>query len=163
MKKIFLLLSILSLNCFASEESQTKNYSAGLGLGAMYSGIGANIALVSKSDFKYISAGCTAYGSANGYECGFSVGWVTADLFDFETNNHGFGVYAGILGKENYASFENNKYSYHEDNYYGAGVSYTYFVNGIDQSGVTFGISIHATNAQYDGRFGSFFQIGYQF
>tara|TARA_R110001592_G_scaffold3562_1_gene20517 strand:+ start:77 stop:541 length:465 start_codon:yes stop_codon:yes gene_type:complete len=154
---------MLSLSCFAEETSQTKNYSVGLGMGAMYSGIGANIALVSKNDFKYISAGCTRYDSTNGAECGFGVGWVTADLFDFETNNHGFGIYATMLGKERFATFENHQYSFYENNYYGAGVSYTYFVNGIDQSGVTFGISIHATNAENDGRFGSFFQIGYQF
>jgi hypothetical protein len=95
---------MLSLSCFAKENSQTENYSVGIGMGAMYSGIGANIALVSKNDFKYISAGCTEYSSAYGSECGFGIGWVTTDLFDFETNNHGFGIYAGMLGTERYAT-----------------------------------------------------------
>jgi hypothetical protein len=36
-------------------------------------------------------------------------------------------------------------------------------MNGINQSGVTFGASIHATNAEYAGRYGAFFQVGYQF
>lgn len=154
---------MLSFSCFAEEYSQSKNYSVGLGMGAMYSGIGANIALVSKNDFKYISAGCTAYGSNNGAECGFGIGWVTADLFDFDTNNHGFGIYAGMLGEERYTTFKNNQYAFHENNYYGAGVSYTYFMNGINKPGATFGISFHATNAEYDGRYGAFLQLGYQF
>jgi hypothetical protein len=163
LNKLILLLPMLSFSCFAEENSQTNNYSLGLGMGAMYSGLGANIALVSKNDFKYISAGCTAYGSTSGAECGFGVGWVTADLFDFEKNNHGFGIYAGMMGKESYTTFKNNQYSSHENNYYGVGISYTYFVNGINKSGVTFGISLHATNADYEGKGGGLFQVGYQF
>jgi hypothetical protein len=163
LKKLILLLPILSFSCFAEENSQTENYSIGIGMGAMYSGIGANVAVVSKNDFKYISAGCNAYSSANGSECGFSIGWVTTDLFDFATNNHGFGIYAGMLGTERYATLKNNQYSFQEHNYYGAGASYTYFVNGINKSGVTFGISFHATNAEFEGKSGGFFQLGYQF
>jgi hypothetical protein len=104
-----------SFSCFAEENSQTENYSIGIGMGAMYSGIGANVAVVSKNDFKYMSAGCNAYSSANGSECDFSIGWVTTDLFDFATNNH------------------------------------------------SFGISFHATNAEFEGKGGGFFQLGYQF
>jgi len=163
LKKLALLVPLLSFNCFSEENVQDKIYSFGFGMGAMYSGIGANISLVSKNDLKYISTGCTAYGSINGAECGFGVGWVTADLFDFETNNHGLGIYAVMLGKERFATFENNQYSFHENNYYGAGVSYTYFMNGINKSGTTIGISFHATNAEYEGRYGSFLQVGYQF
>jgi len=163
LKKLLLLLPIISLNCLAGENVQNKTYSIGLGLGAMYSGVGANFSFVSQNDLKYISAGCTAYGSINGAECGFGVGWVKTDLFDFDNYNHGFGIYAGILGQENYATFDSNQYSYHEDNIYGVGVSYTYFMNGIDKSGVNFGISIHGTNAEYDDNYGGFFQVGYQF
>ncbi len=163
MKKLVPLILISSFNSFAEQRDQEQEYSIGLGLGAMYSGIGANFSLVSKTDLKYISVGCTAYGSANGAECGFAAGWVTTGLFDLEINNHGFGVYAGILGRESYVTFEDNNYLYHENNYYGVGLSYNYFVNGIDKSGLTFGISIHTTNAKNDSRFGSFFQIGYQF
>lgn len=163
MKKLILLLPILSLSCFASEAKQTKNYSVGLGMGAMYSGLGANFSLVSKNDLKYISAGCVSYGSTNGADCGFGVGWVSTNLFDFDTNNHGFGIYGGMLGKESYATLDNNQYSLHENNVYGAGISYTYFVNGINKSGLTFGVSIHVTNADFEDSSGGFFQIGYQF
>jgi hypothetical protein len=163
LKRFILLLPLLSLSCLATEESQNKTYSIGVGMGAMYSGIGVNLALVSENDLKYISAGCTAYGSMSGAECGLGIGWITTELFDFGNNNHGFGVYAGILGKENSYTYENNQYSNDENNFYGAGLSYTYFKSGINQSSLTLGLSIHATNADYDGNYGGFFQVGYQF
>jgi len=160
LKKLISLLSILSLSCFAEETNQDKSYSVGLGIGAMYSGIGTNFSFVSKNDLKYISAGCTGYGSANGSECGFGVGWIKTDLFGTDSNKHGLGIYGGSLGKE-------YRYPYpfvHEEyDIYGAGVSYTFFMNGINQSGTTFGISIHATNARFEGRYGAFLQVGYQF
>tara|TARA_B100000809_G_scaffold258723_1_gene302402 strand:+ start:680 stop:1159 length:480 start_codon:yes stop_codon:yes gene_type:complete len=159
LKKLALLLPLLSLNCFAEESDQDKNYSIGLGIGAMYSGIGTNFSFVSENDLKYISAGCTEYSSATDAACGFGVGWIKTDLFGSKSNKHGFGIYATLIGKERPPS----SIVYDVQDYYGAGVSYTYFTNGINQSGVTFGASIHATNAEYDGRYGAFFQIGYQF
>ncbi len=167
MKKLALLLLLLSFNSFAEENNQDKDYSIGLGLGAMYSGIGANFSFVSKNDLKYISAGCTEYSSTTKASCGFGAGWIKTDLFDFNSNKHGFGLYVSSVGKEAYYSYTSTtdgvEYYRHENNIYGAGVSYTYFMNGIDQSGTTFGISIHATNADVEGNYGGFFQVGYQF
>ena len=167
MKKLALLLPLLSLSCFAEENGQNKNYSVGIGMGAMYSGIGANISFISKNDLKYISAGCTEYSSLTGSSCGFGAGWIKTDLFDFNSNKHGFGVYVSSVGKESsysYTSTSNGvEYYRHENNIYGVGVSYTYFMNGIDHSGTTFGISVHATNADFESSYGGFFQVGYQF
>jgi hypothetical protein len=36
-------------------------------------------------------------------------------------------------------------------------------MKGIDKSGITFGVSIHATNADFEDSYGGFFQVGYQF
>lgn len=167
MKKIILLLPLLSLSCFAAVDSETKNHSVGFGIGAMYSGIGTNFSFVSKTDLKYISAGCTAYSSMTGSECGVGVGWIKTDLFDSNSNKHGFGVYVGSVGKESSYSHTSTlngvEYYRHENNIYGVGVSYTYFMNGIDHSGTTFGISVHATNAEFESNYGGFFQVGYQF
>tara|TARA_R110001583_G_scaffold39399_6_gene126249 strand:- start:5517 stop:6005 length:489 start_codon:yes stop_codon:yes gene_type:complete len=162
LKKLALLLSALSLNCVAEDSNKEKEYSVGVGMGALYSGIGANFSFISKNDMKYISAGCTEYSSLSGYSCGFGAGWIKTDLFDFNSNKHGFGVYASLVGHETYATL-NDQYSINDNDIYGAGVSYTYFMNGIDQSGTTFGLSIHATNADFEGRYGAFFQVGYQF
>lgn len=167
MKKLVLLLSALSLSCAAEDTIQEKKYSIGVGKGALYSGIGANLSFVSQSDMKYISAGCTEYSSFSGASCGFGAGWIKTDLFDFDSNKHGFGIYATLVGKEHYSSYKTTdngvKYYQHENDVYGVGVSYTYFMNGIDHSGFIFGASIHATNADYDGKYGGFLQAGYQF
>lgn len=159
MKILALLIPLLSLNCYAEEPGQDKNYSIGLGLGAMYSGVGTNFSFVTEHDLKYISAGCTEYSNATKAACGFGLGWIKTDLFGSKSNNHGYGIYATLIGKERPPSY----IVYDVQDYYGAGVSYTYFTNGINQSGFTFGASIHLTNAEYDGRYGTFFQVGYQF
>ncbi len=167
MKKLLFLFTLLSLNCFAEENTQDKGYSIGIGIGAMYSGIGTNISFTSENDLKYISAGCTEYSSLRGSACGFGAGWITTGLFDSDSNKHGFGVYISSVGEEDYYSYTSTtdgvEYYRHENDIYGAGISYTYFTNGINHSGTTFGISIHATNADVEGSVGGFFQVGYQF
>ena len=167
MKKLALLLPILSLNCFAENDMQDNNYSVGLGIGAMYTGIGANFSLVSKNDLKYISAGCVEYSSRTKGTCGLGLGWIKTDLFGANSNKHGFGVYVSLVGSESYVSYTSSsagdKSFIHDSDIYGAGVSYTYFMNGIDKSGTTFGLSIHATNADFEDSYGGFFQVGYQF
>jgi len=167
LKELILLLSVISLNCFAEDNHQDKNYSIGLGLGAMYSGIGTNFSFVSESDLKYLSAGCVEYSSRNGSSCGFGAGWIKTNLFGVNANKHGFGVYVSLVGNETYTSdtttSEGVEYYRHESDIYGAGVSYTYFMNGINKSGTTLGVSIHATNADFEDNYGVFFQVGYQF
>ncbi len=162
MKTSLLLLSALSLNCFAEEE-QNQRYSIGLGMGAIYSGVGANLALISDNDMKYISTGCVGYSSLHGSTCGFGAGWIKTDLFDFDSNKHGFGIYATLVDRERYATSNNNQYDFQENDVYGVGISYNYFFRGISSSGTIIGLSVHATNAEYKDNYGAYFQIGYQF
>ena len=88
-------------------------------------------------------------------------------MFGANSNKHGFGVYVSLVGSESYVSYTSSsagdKSFIHDSDIYGAGVSYTYFMNGIDKSGTTFGLSIHATNADFEDSYGGFFQVGYQF
>ncbi|WP_231907350.1 hypothetical protein [Colwellia sp. PAMC 20917] len=74
MKKLILLLSVLSLNCIAEDIQLETKYSVGVGLGALYSGIGANFSLISENDMKYISGGCVEYSTRYGAGCGFGLG-----------------------------------------------------------------------------------------
>jgi hypothetical protein len=67
------------------------------------------------------------------------------------------------VGHESYATLESSGYVIHDNDYYGAGVNHSYFMNGIDKSGFTFGVSIHGTNADFDENTGGFLQVGYQF
>jgi hypothetical protein len=163
LKKLVLILSLVSLFTLAEENKSEEQYSIGLGIGSAYTGLGANFSFISKTDMKYISAGCVEYSSVYGSTCGFGAGWIVTDLFDLGSNKHGFGVYASLVGNEQYGVPEGNGYSFHDNNYYGVGVSYTYFLNGIDKPGFNFGASFHATNAKDAGKLGSFLQVGYQF
>tara|TARA_R110000772_G_scaffold28437_15_gene71711 strand:- start:6349 stop:6852 length:504 start_codon:yes stop_codon:yes gene_type:complete len=167
LKKLALILPILSVNCFAQLNNQEQQYSVGIGMGALYTGLGANIALLSQNDMKYLSLGCVEYSSRFGSTCGFGAGWVKTDLFNFDNNKHGFGIYASLVGSEVSVKYTQsdfgNDYILKEHDYYGLGLSYTYFFNGINNSGTTLGVSIHGTNADFDSRFASFLQVGYQF
>lgn len=159
MKILTLASMLLSFNCLAFANT---DFSAGLGIGSMYSGVGANLSFISKNDLKYVSAGCV---ESNSYEniCGFGLGWIKTDLFGDYSEKHGVGIYASIVGHERFVTIENDRYKSNENDIYGIGLSYTYFMNGIDRSGATFGLSFHATNAEHENKLGSFLQIGYQF
>ncbi|MBD3586723.1 hypothetical protein HHX48_13325 [Salinimonas sp. HHU 13199] len=68
----------------ADEQETASRISVGIGGGAMFSGLGANVAWTSPTDLKYVSAGCTAQ-----KECGLGIGWIKTDLFDSTSNKHG--------------------------------------------------------------------------
>ena len=70
MKKITKLL-LLPLTLISSQTLANDNFTFGIGAGSLYSGVGANIGFQSKTDFKYISAGCVSYSSLYGETCGF--------------------------------------------------------------------------------------------
>lgn len=165
MKQVIFVVSIfLYSNLSYANDSEM---SVGLGVGFMYSGIGGNLAFVDDDSMKYISLGCVSYGSTDGARCGGGIGWITTDLFNFESNKHGFGIYAGIVGNEGYSSYSSSSDSTdiyrHNNTVYGAGVSYTFFTRGINKRGTTLGFSIHASNAEFDNKYGGFLQVGYQF
>lgn len=163
MKKLVLLLSLISISEVAVANDTDKKFSVGVGMGAAYSGLGANLALLSDRDMKYISAGCVEYSSRFGSTCGFGLGWIVTDLFNSKSNRHGWGIYVTKAGHESNFVFDGNIARFNEKEYYGAGVSYTYFMNSINKSGLNFGISAHATNAKYDEKVNGFLQVGYQF
>jgi hypothetical protein len=144
-------------------EANEQRYSFGLGMGSIYSGIGSNFAIISDKDMKYISIGCIEYSSNNGAECGLGLGWVNTDLFSPDNNKHGLGLYISMVGHESNTIKVNGNFETEENDIYGLGVSYTYFFNGIGNSGMNIGISSHLTNADYKDNYGGFLQIGYQF
>ena len=127
----------------------------GLGLGSLYSGLGGNIGLKSKTDFKYLSAGCISYSSLNGSVCGAGAGWVKSDLFTENNTNHGIGVYLGVVGTKN----EN----FDEKPIYGVGLGYHYFFSGMENSGFNVGATVVAGKENSGIDAGGMLQIGYQF
>jgi hypothetical protein len=163
LKNLLIIASFISVSTFAQSDEVNKQYSMGLGIGAAYSGLGANFAFISATDMKYISIGCAEYSSIFGSTCGFGAGWIVTDLFDSTSNKHGLGIFVTKAGHESYMNTDSLNYSIQENEYYGAGVSYNYYMNGINKSGFNFGLSAIATNAKYDQKYNGLLQIGYQF
>tara|TARA_R110002111_G_scaffold41635_1_gene77065 strand:- start:630 stop:1142 length:513 start_codon:yes stop_codon:yes gene_type:complete len=152
----------LSLNAIAEENSEQR-YSLGLGFGSAYSGVGANFASISQHEMKYISAGCTKISSSHSSTCGFGLGWIKTDLFDVDNDKHGIGIYIGKVDEETEAIYNQDIYTTKKQDVYGAGISYTYFKDGLLASDLNYGVSFHVTNAEYDDNHGWYFQLGYQF
>lgn len=157
-----LLITLLFSGSVLASESE-KSTSFGLGLGAIYSGIGGNFAFVSDTDMKYVSLGCTSYSSNGGSSCGAGLGWIKTDLFSADSNKHGLGFYIGKVDEDRKASVVNGRLKFDDQAVYGLGLSYTYFASGINASGFNIGISLHKTNSDYDSGLGAFWQVGYQF
>lgn len=150
--KISLVASLFALHFTTNAE----DISVGVGAGMSYSGLGANVAYVSETDMKYVSAGCVSYSSSSGSTCGAGIGWIKTDLFDNDSNKHGLGAYLGVVGVET-AFLRDDKAVY------GAGLGYHYFFNGIDKSGFNLGITVVAADTEDDDKFGLSLQAGYQF
>ncbi|WP_100658748.1 hypothetical protein [Alteromonas flava] len=133
-----------------------KEYSFGMGVGSLYSGLGVNIASHSENSLTYISAGCVSYSSRAGSTCGVGGGWITTNILSVPNNKHGLGAYVGIVGTER-ESFDNH------DAIYGGGLGYHYFFNGIDRAGTNIGLGFMVGDTN-DGTEGALvFQLGYQF
>jgi hypothetical protein len=168
MKKLTLGLILMAVSTVATADDQDNRFSAGIGIGSAFSGLGANAAYISATDMTYLSAGCVSYSSANGSTCGFGAGWIKTDLFDINSDKHGFGLYTSIVDTEYSYSFTTDndgtiRAFEQRSDIYGVGLSYTYFSNGISRPGFHYGISVHGTNAAFKNKVGGFFQIGYQF
>ncbi|MBA6392329.1 hypothetical protein H4J38_16300 [Colwellia sp. BRX10-3] len=155
MKVITKLLLLPFTLVVSSQTLANDNFTFGIGAGSLYSGVGVNIGFQSKTDLKYISAGCVSYSSLYGETCGVGAGWVRTDVFDFQTPKHGISLYVGIVGDE-YDDFDRKAV-------YGAGLGYHYFFNGINNSGVNLGFTIVAGNENDEFVTGGMFQVGYQF
>lgn len=139
----------------SSQILANDNFTFGIGAGSFYSGIGVNAGIKSKTDIKYISAGCVSYSSLNGEACGAGIGWVTTDLLSSTNNKHGTSVYLGIVGSEN--TYYNN------DPIYGLGLGYHYFFRGINNSGFNLGFTFVTGKDNDDLDIDGMFQVGYQF
>lgn len=164
MRKALTLFMLFSGSTFAVETPSNNDLQFGVGLGAQYAGLGANVSFVSESDAKYIALGCVQFRpDYNDATCGASIGYINTSWLSEASNKHGLGIHAGIIGSER--TTPNIAFIKHQyDGLYGVGVGYTYFSNGINKQGFTLGASIHQALEDTNGHTHSIlFQLGYQF
>lgn len=150
-KLAVLCISTLFLNASVLAEN---NFTAGIGLGSLYGGLGINVGLHSETDFKYVSAGCVSV-SSSGESCGFGIGYMTTSLINSDSKKHATNFYAGIVGTQR---------DYYEDKaLYGIGLGYSFFFRGIDKSGGNVGFTILGAEKNDELEMGAMVQFGYQF
>lgn len=149
--KILVASTLISTSNLKAEES----YSFGVGIGVLYSGIGANISTRTANEMKYLSAGVLSYSTNHGATYGGGIGWIKTDVLHSDNNKHGLGVYLGAVGTE---------VTYRKRSaLYGGALSYHYFFNGINTSGTTIGLSASYGKGKYDDGSGIMLELGYQF
>ena len=153
---IFILLSIQNIHA-------NEKYTFGIGLGNCYGGLGTMVGTVSNNDMKYLSAGIHRHTSYDGTSYSIGIGWIKTDLISNTSNNHGLGLYIGLLGKE-YYYLEKDVNMYEKDkNIYGYGLTYNYFFNGINKSGTHLGLSLIKSIDSFENNGFLSLDIGYQF
>ncbi len=76
--------------------SAADKTSFGLGVGALYNGLGGNLALIKADDLKYMSVGCSEFMSSSldgtYVTCGVGVGWLRSDILTKKNSKHGLGL-----------------------------------------------------------------------
>ncbi len=126
----------------------------GVGIGALYNGLGLSYGLQGLGTLKYVSLGCLSLSTSRsrGTEsnCGLGAGFLRTDL----GNRHGLGVHLGATYNE-HANLNSIEMF--------VAPQYVYFFNGIDAPGFNLGASLYF--GQYDGDFKirPGLQVGYQF
>jgi len=169
MKKYLIFTSIaMIVMC----KSAMADFTLGIGIGPLYSGIGLNYGKTAPKSFTYGSLGCIGFstGESANYadgekvdeqtnqnsNCGFGFGHISTSMFT--SNKHGLGLNIGLT----HNTFDSR-------NELRIAPGYHYFFNGIDKPGATLGIGamLYAGDSQSgdedDGRNSVFLNIGYQF
>jgi len=157
MKRIFSYGFILAGIFSASTIFAEDKVSFGIGSGALYNGLGANVSFMKESDLKYLSLGCIAigYSSNNGVSsnCGAGAGWMRSDILS-ENDKHGIGIHIGVTY---------NTHNDRNDTEVFIGIPYLYFFKRMTAGGWNVGLTpiIGKHNGKAKG--GLLLNLGYQF
>ncbi len=140
-----------------SASAADGHVSFGAGLGALYNGVGINLALMNDADLKYVSLGCTSLATSSSYgtttNCGIGAGWMRSDILS-ESGRHGLGVHLGVT----YNTYQNR-----DDTEAFIGIPYAYFFNRMDATGVHLGLTPFIGRLNDETRAGYLLNLGYQF
>jgi hypothetical protein len=140
----------------AGAASAADRTSFGLGLGALYNGLGGNFVLISANDLKYVSVGCSeaSHSSRNGTNltCGVGIGWLKSDILTKKNSKHGLGLNIALDYDQLHSDFEPT-----------IRVPYIYFFKGIDRRGWNIGAAPLIRWDAEGTEIGVMFEVGYQF
>jgi hypothetical protein len=151
-----ILVFLVLVAVLTSAPSAADRTSFGLGLGALYNGLGGNIALVKADDLKVFSLGCSEATSSSidgtNLTCGVGFSWLRSDILTKKNSKHGLGVNVAL----DYDQF-------HSKTEPVVRVPYIFFFKGIDRRGLNIGLAPFVRWEADGTEFGALLEIGYQF
>jgi hypothetical protein len=149
---VFLVLVAVA----ASALSAADKTSFGLGVGALYSGLGGNLALIKADDLKFLSVGCSEFSRSSidgtNLTCGVGVGWLRSDIITKKNSKHGLGLNIALDYDQFHSKAEPS-----------IRLPYVFFFKGIDRKGWNLGLA-PLVRWDADGtELGVMLEVGYQF
>ena len=140
----------------ASALSAADKTSFGLGAGALYGGLGGNLALIKADDLKFLSVGCSEFSRSSiggtNLTCGVGVGWLRADILTRKNSKHGLGLNIALDYDQLHSKAEPS-----------IRLPYVFFFKGIDRKGWNLGLA-PLVRWDADGtELGVMLEVGYQF
>ena len=154
-KRLFVVI-LLFVAGGVSTLSAADKTSFGLGVGALYNGLGGNFALIKADDLKYISVGCRDFTSSSfdgtHVTCGVGVGWLRSDILTKKNSQHGLGLNIALDYDQFHSKVEPS-----------IRMPYVFFFRGLDRRGWNLGVA-PLVRWDADGTdLGVMLEVGYQF
>ena len=150
------LIFVLTFAAVVQSASAADKTSFGVGVGALYNGLGGNFALVKADDMKYVSLGCTEARSSSAHgtdlTCGIGVGWLRSDIFTRKNSKHAIGLNLALDYDQ-----------YHSEIEPSIRLPYVFFFRGIERRGLNLGLAPLVRWDANGTELGVMFEIGYQF
>jgi hypothetical protein len=150
------IVSLLVVAGGVSTLSAADKTSFGLGVGALYNGLGGNFALIKADDLKYISVGCSEFMSSSidgtFVTCGVGIGWLKSNILTKKNSKHGLGLNIAL----DYDQFDSKVEP-------SIRIPYVFFFRGLDRRGWNLGVA-PLVRWDTDGTdLGVMLEVGYQF
>ena len=151
------VLTLLTLIVVATGNSSAADKSSfGLGVGALYNGLGGNFALITADDLKYVSVGCSEASNSSRHgtnvTCGVGVGWLMSDLLTKKNSKHGLGLNLALDYDQLHSKAEPS-----------IRLPYVFFFRGLDRRGWNLGVAPFVRWDAEGTELGLMIEIGYQF
>lgn len=136
--------------------SAADKTSFGVGVGALYNGLGGNLALIKADDFRFVSLGCSEFMSSSldgtHVTCGVGIGLLRSDILTKKNSKHGLGLNISL----DYDGFESKLEP-------SIRLPYVFFFRGLDRRGWNLGVA-PLVRWDADGTdLGVMLEVGYQF
>jgi hypothetical protein len=155
LKRSFVMFLVVVASGVSTLPAADKT-SFGLGVGALYNGLGGNFALITEDDLKYISVGCSEFMSSSldgtHVTCGIGIGWLRSDILTRNNSKHGLGLNIVLDYDQFHSKVEPS-----------IRLPYVFFFRGLDRRGWNLGVA-PLVRWDADGTdLGVMLEVGHQF